>query len=73
MTIPDIIQKELDLLPLPYTVERGKRHLKIRVDGKFVGILPLGATKDQMGGRGGLNVRSNIRRIIRQRAAQAIS
>lgn len=69
MKIPKIIQDELDKCPLPVRVIDGGCHTKIYVNEKFMGIVPKNARKDDRGGRGGLNTRSNIRRVIREQSA----
>lgn len=40
--IPTAIRKALDETGLTWTIESGKSHLKIRLDGHFCAILPYG-------------------------------
>lgn len=54
------VLKELQEQGLPWTIDQGSRHLKLRVCGKFVGILPLGNGSQK--GRATRNVVSQIRR-----------
>ncbi|MDR7061981.1 hypothetical protein J2X38_004066 [Sphingopyxis sp. BE235] len=39
--LPKQVQEALDATGRPYAVEHGRRHRKIKVDGRLVGILPL--------------------------------
>lgn len=66
MKIPDIIKRELDACPLPWRIEQGGHHAKIFIEDTFVGIFPLNARKGSTGGRGGMNIRSNIKRYIKE-------
>lgn len=68
MKIPSFIRDELDACGLPWRIERGKRHQKIVVADKFVGILPLNAVSDIPGTRSSLNIRAQIRRAIKELA-----
>lgn len=58
--IPKEVQQALDETGLPYTIEEGTRHLKIKVAGHLVGVLPH-KIRNQ-GGRGQRNVIAQIRR-----------
>lgn len=61
MKVPDRVQKALDETGLPYELENGGIHMKIRLAGRMVGILP----KGNPGGdsrRTELNIVSQIRR-----------
>ena len=71
MKIPKIVQDELDKCNLAVRAVDGGCHTKIYVDEKFVGIVPKNARKDDRGGRGGLNMRANIRRLAREKANTA--
>jgi hypothetical protein len=59
--LPKPVQDALDDLGRPYEVEQGKRHRKIKVEGRLVGIVPLQAC-DADNGRGMKNVVAQIRR-----------
>ena len=60
------IRADLDATGLPYTLERGTRHLKIKLCGYLVGIIPMKG-KDNVGDRRTyLNVRSQIRRKAKE-------
>lgn len=63
--IPKIIKEELDSLPIPYEIKTGTRHHKIVIGGIFAGILPMGAG-NSASRRAELNVRSQIRRTVKQ-------
>lgn len=63
MNIPDIIRRELDRAPGRWEITEGTRHLKIKVDGMFIAILPKRGGDDRSR-RGQLNVRAQIRRAI---------
>lgn len=40
MKIPARVQEALDATSLPYQLDRGGQHIKIRLAGMLVGILP---------------------------------
>lgn len=61
MRLPKQVQQALDDTGLPYAVEPGKRHRKIRVEGRLVGILPM-HTHDADNGRACKNIVAQIRR-----------
>ena len=63
--VPTVLKDELEKTGLPYRIERGKKHCKIFLSDRMVGIYHPGKS-DSHAGRGGLNVRSNIRRLARQ-------
>jgi hypothetical protein len=67
MKIPDILMRELRGCPLPWRIEQGSLHYKIFIEDTFIGIFPLNSRKSSTAGRGGLNVRSNIRRYVREK------
>jgi hypothetical protein len=61
MLLPPKIQAALDETGLPYEVENGNRHRKIRLAGRMVGIIPMcGNGSDSR--RAELNIVSQIRR-----------
>ncbi len=62
MKLPTLIREELERCKVPHTVERGKRHLKIFIDGVLCGILPLNGKSTSR--RAELNVRAQIRKRI---------
>lgn len=64
--IPKPLLKELDALgDDKWSAHMGGKHIHIHVQGRFVGIVPRdGADK---GGRGMLNVRSQIRAAVKGR------
>lgn len=60
------IRADLDATGLPYTLERGTRHLKIKLCGYLVGIIPMKG-RDNVGDcRSYLNDRSQIRRKAKE-------
>ncbi len=64
--VPKEIQKELDLLPVGvWSLEDGGRHRKLRIDGKFVGVLPFGKVLES-NGAGARNVLAQVRRARKQ-------
>lgn len=67
--LPKIVADELARLGVNYHVEVGKTHLKVYVGSEMVGVLARGARKDTQAGRGGLNLRAQIRRAARKTAA----
>lgn len=64
MKLPALITEELARCKLPHTVERGKRHLKIFINGVLCGILPLNGKSTSR--RAELNVRAQIRNQIKK-------
>lgn len=61
----------MDEARVPYSVERKRRHIAIRVGGKMAGIVPLGGRGNESAGRAVLNVRSQVRRAVKEwKAAQ---
>lgn len=41
MKLPPRIEEALNATGRPWSIEQGKRHHKIKLDGRMVGILPL--------------------------------
>jgi hypothetical protein len=58
--IPKEVEQALEETGLPWEIEEGSRHRKIKVAGRLVGILPHKARGQ--GGRGQRNVIAQIRR-----------
>ncbi len=56
------VKCELDKTGLPYEIEQGKRHLKIKVAGRLVGILPRDGKTSGGDQRSMKNLVSQIRR-----------
>lgn len=65
MRIPPEIRRACDETGLPYEFQQGTRHIKIRVGGRFVGILPHGTVRNKKG-YAMANVVSQIRRRGRE-------
>jgi hypothetical protein len=63
-SLPSLIADELDLQQIPWTLEQGHGHRKLFVAGHFAGVL--GARLIDATPRPALNLRSNIRRIVRE-------
>lgn len=59
--VPAKIQAALDETGLPYEIESGKRHRKIRLNGRFVGVVPHSKGSSDCR-RAELNIVSQIRR-----------
>lgn len=59
--LPKPVQDALDDLGRPYEVEQGKRHRKIKVEGRLVGIVPMRPC-DTDNDRATKNVVAQIRR-----------
>lgn len=57
---------------LPWSVELGTRHFKIKLDGQLVGIMPKGAgsSADK---RPWFNLRAQIRRAAKEQSCQSLS
>lgn len=66
MKIAKKLQHELDNCGRQYTLKQGGQHVKIYVENLFVGICP--ATGKSNTNRAELNVRSQIRRAVKQLA-----
>lgn len=62
--LPDEIREELEKHGKPWDVEKGSRHLHIRVEGKLVGILPMSGKNRCADRRVTLNIRSQIRHSL---------
>lgn len=72
MRLDKQIEIELQKTGLPWDAERGSRHIKIRLAGRFVGILPhKGSGNSSRGERGNANVIGQIRRAARELQATA--
>lgn len=63
LKIPAEVRAELDKIPGRWTIEQGKRHLHIRVDGRLAGIMPHYSNGGQR--QAVLNVASQIRRAAK--------
>lgn len=63
----DQIIAEIEAAGVPYVLEDGGKHIKIRIAGRMVGIYPKGkharSTADH---RAMLNLRAQVRRVIRE-------
>ncbi len=65
MNVLRTIENDLKSTGLPWEIATGKKHLKVRLDGRMVGILPK-CGKDREGDPRALkNVRAQIRRAAR--------
>lgn len=62
--IPKTIKRELEATGHPWSVDKGKRHLKVRLCGRMVGILP-GDGKGHSADRAAKNIVAQIRRAAR--------
>lgn len=63
--LPQLLKDELN--GHPYTLEDGRKHIKIFVFKRLAGVLPKGSgAKQQSDRRVILNIRSQIRRVIQQ-------
>lgn len=60
MSVPSKVREALEAKGRPWEIVEGKRHNKIKIDGRLVGILP--RTFGDEGGRGQKNVIAQIRR-----------
>lgn len=63
-----IIEDDLAATGLPYSLEQGGRHLKIKLAGRLVGVMPRDGGHDN--DRAAKNVRASIRRAARELGAQ---
>lgn len=63
--IPDEIVAALDATGLPWEVDNGSRHAKLRLCGRLVGILPRGRASFP-NPRATLNTITQIRRAVRE-------
>lgn len=64
MRLPGRILAALKATGKPWTLERGGKHIKIRMAGRFVGILPLGGANEA--DRATRNTIAQIRRAARK-------
>ena len=61
-----ILEKELAGCKYPVTIDRGGKHLHLRIAGRLTAILPSAGGGTNQKDREVLNSRSNIRRMIRE-------
>lgn len=59
------IEGELEATGLPWSFDRGTKHIKVVLGGNLVGILPRGKTIRDGNSRAFMNLRSQIRRLAR--------
>jgi len=68
--VPTLVQKELDEIEAEghtYEIVRGTRHWHIYINGVCASVIPQGTrTKQEADRRAVLNVRSSIRRVLRE-------
>ena len=63
--------KRPDFLRHPdITIEPGKRHLKVKVRGRLVGVMPRTQTNEHGRGRSHKNLISQVNRALRERSKQ---
>lgn len=60
------MRADLEATGLPYTIETGSRHRKIKILGHLVGILPMKGVDNRGDRRAYLNVRAQIRRKVKE-------
>jgi hypothetical protein len=65
-TIPPRIRDALEETQLPWTLEIGGKHWKIKLAGRFVGILPKSKKMHDADLRPTLTTISQIRRVARE-------
>lgn len=65
MRLPAKVREALEETGLPWEVELGSRHHKIKVSGRLAGILPKGKLNDSHS-RSLLNTVSQIRNVARE-------
>jgi hypothetical protein len=63
--VPKPLLEELANLGMPYSIENGSKHIKIRVNGIFCGIVPH-HPNNRSDKRSLLNVRAQIRRAAQK-------
>ncbi len=68
MKIDPKVKQALEATGLPWYVETGTKHYKIRLNGKLVGVFPQGK-KTEASPRANINVIANIRRAAREMAS----
>lgn len=67
MRIDPKVRQALDNTGLPWRIETGSKHNKIRLNNRLVGVYPQGK-KTEADPRANLNIISNIKRIAREMA-----
>lgn len=60
----DSVKQWLQETGLPYSIETGSRHRKIKLAGRLVGIYPMGGKGTHK--RAALNIRAQIRRAAKE-------
>ena len=68
--IPPTLLKALDETGLPYDFEMGTRHIKVRLAGVFVGIIPKGKTSTSEGMGQSFALKNSVAQV--RRAAKKI-
>lgn len=70
MKLPRGLKEALDETGVPWTIERGKRHYHIRMDGRLVGVI--GLSTSEIASRATKNIIAQARRVARtkEQAAQ---
>jgi hypothetical protein len=64
--VPDEVRAALEASGLPWAIEQGSRHQKIRLAGFMVGVLPTGGCNARINNRGSANVVAAIRRKAKE-------
>lgn len=66
--VPQIVVEEIERSGLPWRVEGGGRHYKLIVADRLAGILPYSgkAQRKESDQRAVLNMRAQVRRVIRE-------
>lgn len=69
MTTPkldDVVERALEESGVPWTIENGGKHFKIKVGGRLVGVVPKGRRSSAaLGVRAAMNTASQIRRTAK--------
>lgn len=65
MKLDPKVRKVLEDTGLPWCVETGTKHYKVRLNGRLVAIYPQGK-KTEASQRANLNVIANIKRLARE-------
>ena len=67
------MEEFLGTLGCPFSIEPGKKHQKIKVSGRLVGVIPMNGRNDdsEAGRRVTLNIKSRARQVAQEAGATA--
>lgn len=70
-SVEKMVRVDLEATGLPYVLEQGSRHVKVKLAGYLVGVLPMNDRNSASHERAYLNIRSQIRRKAKELLGEA--